>query len=426
MGAHGKHLTAAEKMDLYRAIVMNEVTGAKLAVRFGVNVHTVRRAKVDLLSAGLKAIAQPKVEPPAPSAPEPLAPIQIHDAAFWRRETRRLERQEGELQRVIEELGGIRSTPVRIPDWIVPMQRGRRGKAVIGMFLSDVHDGEVIRADEINGINAFNPEICAQRVIRYFEAGCIIGERWAVDCDIVGAMVAFGGDLISGDIHEELSRTNAMTAHEQVWHFVGLAVAGIKRVKEAFGKVHVVGVPGNHGRTTKKPTAKLYADLSYDTLIVSMVADHFKTDPNVTFQNGKAKDQVTPVFGRTVLTTHGDKIGTRGGQGFAGPMLPIIRGSKKVIEQQGSVDRVPNLIQMGHYHTTGNPYLGNCPVLANGSVPGYSEYGDDLRAAVEPPQQWLYLLHDRWWLRDRQPVVLTDLKKPEKPVVRIPAEMSRA
>jgi hypothetical protein len=60
-------------------------------------------------------------------------------------------------------------------------------------------------------------------------------------------------------------------------------------------------------------------------------------------------------------------------------------------------------------------------VLANGSVPGYSEYGDDLRAVVEPPQQWLYLLHSRWWMRERLPVQLEEPRMPEKPRVTVPA-----
>ena len=118
--------------------------------------------------------------------------------------------------------------------------------------------------------------------------------------------------------------------------------------------------------------------MSYDTLILATLESRFRGNDRVTFQYGASKDQITPIFGRTVLTTHGDKIGTKGGMGFAGPMLPIVRGSKKVEAQQASVGRRPDLIQFGHYHTTGNPGT----VLANGSVPGYSEYADDLRAVV--------------------------------------------
>lgn len=421
MARNTANLSPEKKATLYKALAESNESLTKLAARLGHDRVTVRLARTQLLQAGYAALSNQKpVEPPAPPKT-----IDIHDAKFWRNEATKLKREHGAMQRVIEELGGIRSVPFQLPEWTSTFARGRRGKAVVGMLVSDIHDGEVIRADEILGVNEYNPDICEQRMARYFEASCIIAARWAADCDIQGAMLALAGDLISGDIHEELSRTNALTAHEQVQHVLGVLCAGIEHVLEAFGRVHIIGVPGNHGRTTRKPTAKLYADLSYDTLVVSMIADRYKDDPRVTFQSGRSKDQITPIFGRTVLTTHGDKIGTRGGMGFAGAMLPIVRGSKLIIEQQGSVERLPDLIQFGHYHTTGNPYVGR-PVLANGSVPGMSEFGDDLRRSVEPPQQWTYILHDRWWLRERQPIILNELKAPTKPVVRVPVEMSRA
>lgn len=424
MGAHGINLSPEKRNALYRCMLDNRESLTKTAVRFDVHRETVRLAQRQLMEAGFKALtASP--ESIATDA-QPTPPIEVHDAGFWRKQARVLERDIGKMARVVEELGGIRNTPIKVPNWIMKGPSGRKGRAVIGCLLSDIHDGEVIRADEIQGVNEFNPDICAARLDRYFYAASVIGNRWAEDCKIEGVLLALAGDMISGDIHEELRITNAMTSHEQVCHVVGLLDAGITRLLVAYPRIHIVGVPGNHSRSTMKPTAKLYGALSYDMLVMSMLSDRFAHDNRVTFQFGRSKDQITPVFGRTILTTHFDKIGTRGGQGFAGPMLPIIRGAKKIVEQQGSVARRPDLIQGGHYHSTGNPYLGPLPILANGSVVGVSEYADDLRVAVEPPQQWLYLLHDKWWLRERQPIILTDLIKPELPRVRIPAGMARA
>lgn len=342
------------------------------------------------------------------------------DASFWRKKHNALERELAEAEHLASELAGVRGIAFEIPEWIIKAREGKRGKSVIGALTSDIHMGEVIEAEEINGINAFNPDICRKRLRRYFPAVCEIGSRWASDTDCEGALLSLAGDLISGDIHEELRITNALTSHEQCIAVAEELSAGIVYLLEAFGRVHVVVVPGNHGRTTHKPTAKLYARLSYDNLIGAMIAEKFRNNDRVTFQQTAAKDQITPIFGRTVLTTHGDKIGTKGGMGFAGPMLPIVRGAKKIDAQQSGIGRKPDLIQFGHYHTTGNPGY----VLANGSVPGYSEYGDDLRAVVEPPQQWAYLLHSKWWLRERMPIQLEDPGLPEKPRVKVPAGWS--
>src|SRR5690606_34692976 len=101
-----------------------------------------------------------------------------------------------------------------------------------------------------------------------------------------------------------------------------------------------------------------------------------------------------------------------GGMGFAGPILPIVRGGNKVKLQAQTAGLGCDLILMGHYHTSASPP----GILANGSVPGYSEYGNAIRAAVEPPSQWLARFSMSWGLCDRLPILL---EEPSRPRVRV-------
>lgn len=357
----------------------------------------------------------PEVEPPE-------ARRESRDTAFWQRRAKALEKELASAETALSEISGIRSAHVQPAAWALPAPSAKRNRAVIGLLFSDLHMGEVIAPEEVLRINAFNPEIAERRAKRFFAAACEIGPRWGSDCAVQGAFLALGGDLISGDIHDELKISNALTAHEQVRAAVAVIAGGIRHLKATYRRVHVASVPGNHGRTTLKPTAKLYARLSYDTLIASMVADAFVGDPDVTFQIGAAPDAIVPLLGHTVLLTHGDKMGSGGGMGFLGPMAPIVRGAKKIEAQQARANRRPDLILHGHFHTSGAP--GN--VLSNGSFPGYSEYGHALRAGLEPPQQWLFLLHERWGVREKAEIKLEDPSPPAKPVVKIPAVMARS
>jgi hypothetical protein len=173
-------------------------------------------------------------------------------------------------------------------------------------------------------------------------------------------------------------------------------------------------VPGNHGRTTKKPTAKKYGALSYDIFIAKAVADHFKGDPRVSFEIADGPDVVTVIYRYPVLLTHGDKTGTGGGMGFAGPVLPIIRGGHKLRLQYGQTGQTPTLILQGHYHTSANPP----GVLANGSLVGLNEYGFGIRGSWETPRQWVAMMRERWGLSERLDVQLEKPPLPEKPRVR--------
>lgn len=395
-------------------------TAARMA---GIADATLRNRYMAAIRMGLPPVPTPAIgqhqAAPTPGAPDTSR--EIRDLAFWKNKARAAETELATALHIVEELAGINRLDPGVPEWAI-VTPSNRHSAVIGLHISDVHAGEVVVADEILGMNAFDLGICRDRLRRYFHASCVLGARWAADCDVAGALITLGGDLISGDIHEELRMTNACTSHEQVAFMVSELAAGILHVREAFGAVHVACVPGNHGRTTIKSTAKLYSRLSYDTLIGKLLAEKLAGEPGITVQVAHGADLSIPILGRTVFLTHGDKIGTGGGQGFAGPMLPIVRGAKKVEAQQARVGRKPDLILCGHFHSSGNPF----GILANGSVPGYTEYGNGLRAAVEPPMQWTYLLHARWGLRERAEIVLSDPTPPPKPRVSVPAVMRRA
>ncbi len=387
--------------------------------------NIVRRRITDYADATARSRLMPRQQPVDADPPDPddigeeRHRRALHDADFHTKQNRTLRRKVAELEKVLDEVSGLAGVQTSPPTWAMAEDSSRRRRSVIGGLVSDIHDGEVIEADEILGINAFNPDICAARLERYFQAACEKGLHWASDTDLQGFVLFLAGDLISGDIHEELRNTNALTSHEQMRHVVECLHAGVSMLMEAYPHVHIVSVPGNHGRTTMKSTAKKYADLSYDILATQMLHDRMPSD-RITWQYGKSKDQIVPVFGRTALCTHGDKMGTGGGQGFAGPMLPIVRGTKKIAAQQASVGRKPDLIVHGHYHTSGNPGA----VFSNGSVVGASEYGDDIRAPHEPPQQWLFLMHEKWWVRDRAEIKLEEPGLPERPRVRVPAGMA--
>jgi transposase-like protein len=359
--------------------------------------------------------APPTIEAaPAPPPPEP-PPEEKHDSAFWRNKANALQRDYEALSALVRELGGLDGIRLRAPTWAYAPSAGQHGSSTLIVHNSDRHYGEVIRGDEINGWNDFDTAICTRRVKRFIDAACEIGRRWTADTKVDGVLYTMAGDEISGDIHDELRETNEMTSLDQVRGAAELHVAGLRQLADEYGRVHVSAVPGNHGRSSKKPTAKRYGALSYDTMIAKMVARELAGDERISFDIAAGPDALTLIYNRPVLTTHGDKIGTGGGQGFAGPVLPIIRGANKVSLQYGSTGQRPDLILMGHFHTSAAPP----GILANGSVPGYSEYGAAIRAKFDTPKQWLAVMRSRWGLAERCDIQLEDPVQPPKPRVRI-------
>lgn len=265
------------------------------------------------------------------------------------------------------------------------------------LHLSDLHAGEVISLTEMDGLNAFNLDIFRKRLARLFsKAGELLTVHWKGPPP-ERIIVILGGDLITGEIHEELAKTNDALSAPAVRECAERIAGGIAALRAMVGvPVDVVSVPGNHGRLTKKPESKGMALNSYDWLVANFVEMILKGDDQIRFFHSTSGDATLDLYGRLFVITHGDRIGSRGGTGFVGPAATIARGFQKVYQTYANLGRAPYKILIGHFHTTTMLPLG----ISNGSLPGPSEYSRDLRAMAEPASQNLLVVHSERGLID--------------------------
>ena len=329
-----------------------------------------------------------------------ISPLEKRNEKFWKERAASLAAELSETKHILNEVSGLMAREVRPPKWSTPSSKSKH-RAVGILCISDIHAGEVVRPEEIGGLNEYNLEVCRERLRRLFSSAIRIIPRWSSDCKLEGVYVPLNGDLVSGDIHDELRRTNALTAQQQVYFIADELAAGIKKLADAFGYVYVCVTPGNHGRSTPQTHAKQTAALSYDTMVGEQLRRYFSDDRRIVVHVAPGRDAVYEVFGKRIFQSHHDQ-GGGGGQGFAGPLLPVLRKGKS-LEYAAAQSRIfYDVVITAHHHTSGN--LGK--ILANGSVIGYNEFAQSIRAAPEPPQQWLAIFHERWGLRERSEIKL--------------------
>jgi hypothetical protein len=210
----------------------------------------------------------------------------------------------------------------------------------------------------------------------------------------------------------ELLVHNELSSHNQFRVYIEEMVAGLLRLADVYGLIHFVQVPGNHGRTTQKPFLSGYADTNYDTLAGHMIRDRLIHDSRFTFNISPSRDAITQVCGHSFFLTHGDGLGTGGGKGFIGAIAPISRGASLLDRQQYKIKRPYDYLLSGHYHYTCQPSLKH---FASGSIPGYTPMGNSMRVCIEPANQWLFIIDERWGVRERAPIILSD--DPAPPVL---------
>lgn len=303
----------------------------------------------------------------------------------------------------------IAHTKPGVPDWLnkpVKQATPHSAPGVPVIFASDWHWGEVVRPSEIGGVNEYNLDIARERCALLVDRSIDLLTNHMVNPNYPGIVFALGGDMVSGNIHDELSETNDMPIMPVVLDLVDHLHAAILRLKSVFGRVFVPCVSGNHGRLHNKVRAKEFNFNSYDWLIYQQLDRLFAADPDVVFFIPDGPDALVAICGHRYLFTHGNQF--RGGDGMIGAVGPIIRGDHKKRSRNAQVNQDYDTLVIGHFHQL----IQMKRVIVNGSLIGYNEYAYSNNFGYEPPQQALWITHPVQGITFSMPVNLaTDVRK---------------
>jgi predicted phosphodiesterase len=305
------------------------------------------------------------------------------------------------VQDAIRELLGMHLADVTdVPAWTVkPTKDAYDSPGAPTLFLSDVHAGEVVKRSEVpGGCNEFNMTILAKRLEHTIRSAQYLPRLIKGHEKIPGIIVVLGGDMVSGDIHEELKCTNELPTIPTVLELYEMLVGGLKMLAAEYKQVFVPCVSGNHGRNTMKTWNKARNHTSFDWLLYQMLARAFKADPRVKFYIPDASDALYRVYGTRYLLTHGDQF--KAGDSIIGAIGPLMRGNQKKTARNQSVGQSYDVMLCGHWHQ----YIHLARLIVNGSVKGYDEYAAGWNFPFELAQQALWMTHPRYGINWRMPI----------------------
>lgn len=280
--------------------------------------------------------------------------------------------------------------PVSFP----PREGGKAASAeTVVLVLSDLHWGERVWLQAMDGLNSYNLEIARARLGRWTNAVCdLLTKHWHGPQPPERIILILGGDLISGGIHHELAKTDALRPLPAVRDVAEHLRQAILTVHESVKcPIDIVSLPGNHARTTLKPESKEAAATSLDVLVSDFLEMGLKDKPGINFYAPESPDALFSVYGWRVLASHGDKIGSRGGQGFIGPAATAARGFKRMIADYAARGIHVDLIVIGHFHCAMMLEEG----FVNGCLSGPTEYSRDGRFRPRPCVQLLFCVHPK-------------------------------
>lgn len=317
----------------------------------------------------------------------------------------KLEAKVAELSRLLDVVELAEGALIQPPKWLKPLKSSKSKKATLVVLLSDTHFDEVVEPHEVDYLNAYNRRIAELRLKTWTENVVKMARHYLSGVTYDGIVVILGGDIFSGDIHEELAQTNQDTMLGSLLHWSEQIAAALDLLADEFGKVHVAAVPGNHGRMTRKPRAKLRARTNFDWLLAKMIERHYRNDRRFTFQIADGADTLIRIYGWGHLVTHGDQAHGGGGIGGIWPTIMRLR-ARKAQRHMATGDNFDTL-WMGHWHQL----IQTPSLIVNGSLKGTDEYSFIGNFGHEPPQQALAVVTPEHNITWQCPVFVQERRK---------------
>lgn len=324
-------------------------------------------------------------------------------------ENRRLKRQvkkltEGEhdaeavVRRLEAAVAEVR--PGYVPSAYKPSKKGRSPQEMVLLF-SDTHASEVVSLEETRGINEYNWDIMLSRMDDVRRTVVSHKDHFAFNVDVLRVYLL--GDMLSGDIHDELAITNDRPTAEAVVQFAADSAEWLQSLAGEFPKIHVAGVVGNHPRASKKPSAKM-AHNNGDWLYYKLLEAYLKGQGQFSFDFPRGSFNVQEMCDRwRILLMHGDGIRS------SMPGVPWGGVHRRVttLEQQFSKARQPlDYVVMGHWHTRNSLDGIQAETFINGSVKGPDEYSLKMFGSGRDASQTLLTVHPKRGVTGAYPINL--------------------
>lgn len=256
------------------------------------------------------------------------------------------------------------------------------------LLWSDLHAAEQVFLDQMGGVNEYDWGIMLKRHDVIVDAITSFQENRPYP--VRKLYIAGLGDMVTGDIHDELRVTNEKVIMESALQLGLDGAKFIERLVPLFDEIEFHGIVGNHGRMSKKPTAKNQHD-NFDWMVYQLLALCLLKYPSVKIHIPKSAFTWFKVFDRfQCFMLHGDGIPTNmPGIPWGGVQRRIREIERQFEPLIGKIDH----FLIGHFHQPN--VIDNRRIIVNGSVKGTDEYSIKRYGSGSPATQLMLTFHPK-------------------------------
>ena len=266
--------------------------------------------------------------------------------------------------------------------WTGPIQE----EAVL--VLSDIHAGMINSIYDPNThreMETYNEKIRQKEQIYLRDSVFQISDLFSKSYKIKKLHIFMLGDMVTNDrIFTGQTFEIEQPVGIQIWSMVRDLTHLIEEMKEKFEEIDVIGVVGNHGRTTDKYQEEPVEN-NFEYHLYKIIQQVFINDPRVKVTVPNTRFFSTEIMGHTYYMSHGDS------------MRGVTRNSIDKAMREMLTALIPDLPQgfdvylMGHFHKSEKMDLNEkSTLLINGCWIPRDCYGFKMFRQYSKPGQWLF------------------------------------
>jgi len=280
--------------------------------------------------------------------------------------------------------------PIEPPKLLVPDRRGHVTRETWCPMFSDLHWGELVRPEEVLGMNWYDKDTATRRCEVYVEVQADLVLNHLQGYCFEDAFLFALGDNVAGEIHEELRETNIGPTFDHIFGVVLIYVQMIREMLSFLPRIVIRFTDDNHGRWFQKKRAKQrYVNHSIE--IAHIVSALFRDEPRVEIHLEESPFALDEIRGNWCLSMHGDTF--RSWNGI--PDYGIERGDMRLSQLLGAHGKAYKYMLLSHFHTEATRARAVGQRIMNGCVIGGDEYALTAMHSGTSPSQTVFGMHQR-------------------------------
>ena len=300
------------------------------------------------------------------------------------------------IKRYVTPLKPTKQYPTRKPG---SRKRGKASQVMVAP-LTDTHVGDNVKKEQTVGLNEYDIELFSRRMWGWSNQVLSLAEYRRNICDVDELVVPMLGDMISGDIHDELARTNIDNCMMQMMYGAKIISQALMFLAPHFEEIRVPCVVGNHGRMTRKiPSKDRFMD--WDYMLYQWVAVFVSEQSNIVFEIPKSTSHVSNIANRNILMMHGDSIG---GGGATATILRTVTSLRSVLQyktqliadDEFTVSSSFDDVLLGHFHRVDEIDIGTGSLHICGTMKGGDEFTISRLNVITKPKQIVLYFHPEY------------------------------